>query len=259
MHIDEQDLNSLQQAKQAMANPALIIQLSNKLGSPIEQAMQFLPTDWQQVVNSSTEKALQKAVETAISTLNNSPGNRASEGWHKVGAATVGGAGGFFGLAGLALELPVSTTLILRSIADIARSEGESLVELETQLACLEVFALGGISETDDAGETAYFTVRSLLAKSISDASEHILQKGICDQAAPALVKLIGMIAKRFGIQVSQKAAAQTLPAIGAAGGAVINTLFIGHFQSMARAHFIIRRLERKYGCESVQAAFQQY
>ena len=38
------------------------------------------------------------------------------------------------------------------------------------------------------------------------------------------------------------------VPAIGAAGGAIINTLFIDHFQDMAHGHFIVRRLERKYG-----------
>jgi len=51
-----------------------------------------------------------------------------------------------------------------------------------------------------------------------------------------------------FSIQVSEKAAAQAVPAIGAAGGAIINPLFIDQFQDMTYGHFIIRRLERKYG-----------
>jgi len=46
---------------------------------------------------------------------------------------------------------------------------------------------------------------------------------------------------------VSEKVAAQAIPLIGAAGGALINTIFIDHFQNMARGHFIIRRLERRY------------
>jgi hypothetical protein len=33
---------------------------------------------------------------------------------------------GFFRLSGLAVELPVATTIVMRSIADIARSERES-------------------------------------------------------------------------------------------------------------------------------------
>jgi hypothetical protein len=65
-----------------------------------------------------------------------------------------GAVGGFFGLPALALELPVSTTLLLRAIADIARSEGEPIKSTESRLACLEVFALGGNSRSDDATES---------------------------------------------------------------------------------------------------------
>ncbi|UTW12556.1 hypothetical protein [Marinobacterium rhizophilum] len=36
--------------------------------------------------------------------------------------------------------------------------------------------------------------------------------------------------------------------------GALINSLFNGHFQDIARGHFTVRRLERVYGPEQVQA-----
>jgi hypothetical protein len=52
----------------------------------------------------------------------------------------------------------------------------------------------------------------------------------------------------RLNHQVSEKATAQAIPTIVAAGGAIVNTLFIDHFQDIARSHFIIRRLERAYG-----------
>jgi hypothetical protein len=58
-----------------------------------------------------------------------------------------GAIGGAFGLTALAVELPLSTAIMLRSIADIARSEGEDLTMVESRLACLEVFALGGRSD----------------------------------------------------------------------------------------------------------------
>jgi hypothetical protein len=45
---------------------------------------------------------------------------------------------------------------------------------------------------------------------------------------------------------------------IGAASGALINTLFIEHFQNMARGHFVVRRLEKIYGAEPVKLAYQQ-
>jgi hypothetical protein len=55
---------------------------------------------------------------------------------------------------------------------------------------------------------------------------------------------------------VSEKAAAQAVPAIGAVGGALINLVFIDHFQDMARGHFTVRRLERKYDPATVKAAY---
>jgi hypothetical protein len=76
-------------------------------------------------------------------------------------------------------------------------------------------------------------------------------------EGAPAFVRLIFKIAERFSVQVSAKVAAQAIPAIGAAGGAIINTLFIDHFQDMARGHFIVRRLERKYGKEIVEETYK--
>jgi hypothetical protein len=48
------------------------------------------------------------------------------------------------------------------------------------------------------------------------------------------------------------------VPAIGAAGGAAINLVFINHFQDMARGHFTVRRLERKYGAEVVREEYSR-
>ena len=77
-------------------------------------------------------------------------------------------------------------------------------------------------------------------------------------EANAALVRLIALIASRFGIVVSQKTAAQLVPVLGAAGGAIINTLFIGHYQDMARGHFIVRRLEKEHGAEPVRLAYEK-
>ena len=43
---------------------------------------------------------------------------------------------------------------------------------------------------------------------------------------------------------------------IGAAGGAIINSLFIDHFQAMARGHFIVLRLEKIYGSDAIKQAY---
>jgi hypothetical protein len=50
--------------------------------------------------------------------------------------------------------------------------------------------------------------------------------------------------------------AAQAVPLVGAFGGAMINTIFIDHFQNMGKGHFTIRRLERLHGPEEVRRAY---
>jgi glycerate kinase len=177
---------------------------------------------------------------------------------HKLAVAATGAGGGALGLLGLPVELPLSTTIMLRSIADIARSEGERLRAPGAKLACLEVFALGGRSKIDNASESAYFLIRGALAKSVSEAAGYITQRGLAEEGAPAIVRFIAQLATRFGVNVSEKVAAQAVPVIGAAGGIAINVLFIDHFQEMARGHFIVRRLERTYDPQLVRTEYER-
>jgi hypothetical protein len=256
MELLPEDLEELRHAKQLLENPKLVARLTHLLGGPIEKAIEFLPEAASDQLMKVTHKALFKASEVAIATLKPAPHTKASSRLHKFSVALSGGVGGFFGLAALAVELPISTTIMLRSIADIARSYGEDLTDLKTQLACLEVFALGGRSQADDGSESGYFMVRAGLAKTAADAASHLAEHGIHSASAPIFVKFLTKIAETFNIQVTQKLAAQAVPAIGAAGGALINTLFIDHFQDMARGHFAIRHLERKYSIDYIKAAY---
>ncbi len=120
------------------------------------------------------------------------------------------------------------------------------------------MFALGSPKDRDDdAAESAYFAARSALATAVSEASKHLAQKGLAKGGGPAIVRLVSLVAARFGIVVSEKTAAQLVPVIGAAGGALVNTVFIAHYQDMARGHFTVRRLERIHGIEPVRLAYE--
>lgn len=255
MPLELSDLEELKQAKALLENPGIAAKLTNLIGTPIEKGFALLPSNWQDKVALITRQALMAALKGALLTMKDST-TRSYSIWHKAGATLSGAAGGFFGLPALAVELPVSTTIMLRSIADIGRANGENLSTLEARLACLEVFALGGTSPNDDASESAYFAVRAALAKTVTEAVQYLAEKTIAEEGAPALVRLIATVAARFQVQVSEKAAAQAVPIIGAAGGAAVNYLFIDHFQDMSRGHFTVRRLERKYGCVDVQNAY---
>ena len=193
----------------------------------------------------------------ALSTLENRP-DAASSLLHKALATASGAIGGSLGLVTAPLELPISTIIMLRSIADIARSEGESLADPDAALSCVQVFALGARTGSADAAESGYFVVRGMLARSIAEAARFITERGIVEEGAPILVRFIAQVAARFGVVVTQKLAAQALPIVGALGGAAVNYAFIDHFQDVARGHFAIRRLERAYGKEMVRAHYER-
>jgi hypothetical protein len=254
--LTAEEMAELAYAKSLLENPGLTARLAGVLGSPIEKGIRMLPKEWSGQLSKTVRKVLFQGLEVAVASLGEKKARPASQFWHKVLVGASGGLGGAFGLASVALELPVSTTIMLRSIADIARSEGFDIKAIETKLNCLEVFALGGRTQVDEAADSTYWATRAALGEVCSEAARHISRRGVIDRTAPAIVRFISAIASRFGVVVSEQAAAKAVPVIGAASGAVINILFMDHFQDMARGHFIVKRLEAKYGIGTVESAY---
>lgn len=258
MTLSSPDIEDLRTAKRLLENAGLAAGISNYAGAPIEKGFALLPAKWHALVNDVARTSIAAALDFALWTMDHSQAESPSNRWHKLAVGTTGAAGGMFGLPALALELPVSTAIMLRSIADIARSQGEDLKTPEARLECVQVLALGGTSTRDDGSEAGYFAARAAMAKAVSDALQHLARSGFAQQGARAMIRLIAVIASRFSIVVSEKAAAQAVPVLGAVGGAVINTLFIAHFQDMGKGHFIVRRLERAHSAEEVKRIYQE-
>ena len=256
-NISAEDLRAIEIAYGQLESLTLASRLTGMLGRRIESAGMLIPDAPRRLAGRATNRALEAAMKTALRSLRDT-GLPASRDIHRMSATATGAVGGAFGLASLPVELPISTILLLRAIADIARHEGEDLSHPETALACMQVFALGGRSPDDDFVDASYFAVRALLARTISDAARYIGSTAIINESAPVLMRLMSEIAARFGIVVTQKLAAQTIPLIGAAGGAMVNYAFMAHFQALAHGHFTIRRLERKYGQSAVRAAYNK-
>ena len=256
-----QDLETLQAAYKQLENPSLAIRISSSLGMPVEAVTREIgkraPAPVVEAVSKSSHKALEFVLQSSMRSIKDDERAKARPRLHTAAAMTTGAVAGFFGIETLVVELPVTTGIMFRSIADIARAEGESPQESDTLLNCMQVFALGSsASRKDDAAETSYYGVRVALSKAVTDALQYVASQGMGSVSAPALVRLISAIASRFGVVVTQKAMAQTLPLIGAIGGGLVNTIFISHFQDMARGHFAIRRLEREYSVDAVQEAY---
>lgn len=262
MEISATDLITLKEAYARLENPSLAIRLSSAVGMPVEAVAKQLakkaPKALMDVVDDSTRKAIEFVMRNTVRTLMGDEPVPASPRLHKAAAATTGAVSGFFGIQSLIIELPVTTGIMFRSIVDIARAEGESPQDNETIINAMQVFTMGsGLSDKDDAAETSYYGARLALSKAVGDALQYLATHGLRNASAPVLMRFVSAIASRFGIVVTQKAMAQALPIVGAVGGGLVNTMFISHFQDMARGHFAIRRLERQYGVDAVRESYQ--
>src|SRR5450755_961055 len=167
--MDKSDTDALRDAVQLLEYASLAARLANMIGKPVELLGKALPAGASQAITTATTKSLEAALKVALLTIRGGP-QESSQLLHRALAVASGAAGGAFGIFSLPLELPVSTIIILRSILDIARSEGENLTDPEATLSCIEVLGLGGRAETDDAGQNDYFIIRGIIAKSVSEA-----------------------------------------------------------------------------------------
>jgi hypothetical protein len=257
MNLSSVDREALAVAVRRLESPSLAGRLAALAGKPVGFVQRALPAAASTAVAKVTKHALERAFHVALYSLRS---HRFTGGrkLHSGLACTSGAIGGAFGLAALTVELPVSTTIMLRAIAAIAQEEGENLTDPRTGLACLEVFALGGRPSDETGVEADYFAVRAILARGLVEVADFALDKRAIREGAPFLVRFLTQIASRFGVVVSQKIAAQAVAVVGAVGGAAVNLAFIEHFQEVARGHFTVRRLERVYGTEIVRAEYDR-
>ena len=257
MSFADSDREALAAAVRRLDSPSLAGRLAALAGKPVGLLQRALPAAASTGVAKLAKHALERALDVALFSLR----NRRIAGGRKLHsglACTSGAIGGAFGLAALAVELPVSTTIMLRAIAAIAQEEGEDLEDPRTGLACLEVFALGGPTTDETGVEADYFAVRAILARGLVEIADFGIDKGVVRESAPLLVRFLTQIASRFGVVVSQKVAAQAVAVVGAVGGAAVNLAFIEHFQDVARGHFTVRRLERAYGVDAVRGEYDR-
>ncbi|MBU2997619.1 EcsC family protein [Cellulophaga baltica] len=259
--ISEEDLLILTQAKQQMDDIGWAMKGLNKVGNVIQNKIDLLPEKQLNKLQKISYDILLKVVNANLLSMKadkitNQPINNA----YKAMVTTSGVLGGTFGMIAFTADLTLTTKIMMRSIMDIARSQGEDITDLDTQLACLQVFALGGKSKHDDNLDTGYYATRITLNSTMKGATAGAgkITSTLLKSSSNPIIQVLGAIASRFSVQVSEKFVAQAIPILGAAGGGAINLAFMNHFQSMAQAHFSIRRLERKYDEKTVKKVFDK-
>lgn len=254
-----------------MHNLGWAIRNVNTLGNAVESKIKYIPEKTLNKLQSATKNILMNIIKANLITIQKDKAfKKPSNVTYKAVVTGSGAISGFFGSTtglGTALfisELGITTKFLMRTIMDIARSEGEDIYSLEGQLSCLQVFALGGESKDDDGAETSYYSTRIALdaaLKTISASGIKIsletIVKSVSVMGSKTLTNIVAKIASRLSMFMSEKFLAQAIPVLGALSGGSLNYIFVNHFQHMASAHFTVRRLERKYGEELVQQVFE--
>ncbi len=203
------------------------LQVLNLVGGFTENVLERLPDRIKDRLEETTRRALEVAMRAATQSRGVVPDQK---GWLNTAVTTaMGAAGGAGGLPTALAELPVTTTVLLRSIQGVAAEHGYDPADPEIQKECLLVFGTAGPLEADDGADMAFLSARITL----TGATVH----GIMARVAPRLATALG-----------QKLAAQTVPILGAAAGAATNYAYTSYYQDMAQVHFGLKRLSERTG-----------
>lgn len=109
--------------------------------SPLNRILGLLPKAANKQLSDLVGTAVMQGLDVAIDTLDAEPATTPATWFSSFLVGVTGGVSGVLGFGALAMELPLTTTLMLRPIAEIAQHEGEDLSQIESRLACLEVSA----------------------------------------------------------------------------------------------------------------------
>ena len=228
----------------------LLLKVTAWAGDKVSDLLSIVPADWQARVEDATELALREAYRAAAATQPAADAEASGrldrvrrwatgETWHKAASAVTGALGGAGGIWTTLVDLPVTVTLMLRAIQQIAADYGEDIRDEQVRADCLSVFAFGGPSADDDSTEAGLVATRLALS-------------------GKAVAEMLRVILPRFSIVVSEKALAQAVPVLGAVAGAAINPAFTGYYQAMAHVHFRLRRLERDHDGQQLRACLDR-
>lgn len=209
-------------ARQYRSAGGVGVQLLNTLGSGAESLLERLPGPVRDNLQSGTEQALQLAMRAANRSRDAVPDQAA---WVNTAVATaMGAAGGFGGISTAVVELPATTTLLLRSIQGVARAEGFDPTAQNVQFDCIRVFSAAGPLRKDDGADLGFLATRMAVT-------------------GPALRAAIASVSPKLAAVLGQKLAAQTLPVLGSVAGATTNLVYAKYYQQIASVHFGLRRL----------------
>ena len=164
--------------------------------------------------------------------------------WALAFATAEGGAAGFFGIAGMAVDIPSLVTFSLRSIHKVGLCYGYEAKSNDDEKFILSVLSAAGANNPTEK-MTAIATMRSIqqmiMKTTWKKMAETAAQKTFSKEAGVLAIK---NLAKQLGINITKRKALQAIPFIGAGIGAAMNAQYVNDICWAARRSFQKRWLD---------------
>ena len=203
------------------------VQVLNALNKPTDSLLMRLPDYARDRLEDLTARGLEASLHLARHSRR-VVGHQKP--WINTAAATLTGVvGGAGGLGASLAELPVTVTLLMRSVQAVAVDYGLDPDRPAVQRDCLLVFAASGPLSPDPGLEMSFLASRSTL----TGATVH---------------RAIALVAPRLAGVMGRKLAMQTVPVLGAASAVATNLSYAQYYQQMAHVVFGLRRLSIETG-----------
>lgn len=166
--------------------------------------------------------------------------------WANGLATGIGGAGGSVGLPGMAVDIPLTITLALRSIHKIGLCYGYRCDDDMGQQFVLGILAASGANDLEErvAAITTLQALSTILQKvTWKEISAKAAQQQFGKEAAIMAIK---QLAKQLGINITKRKALAAIPVIGAMIGASVNYWYMNDVCWAARRAFQERWLKEQ-------------
>ena len=164
--------------------------------------------------------------------------------WALAFATAEGGTAGFFGLAGMAVDIPALITFSLRSIHKVGLCYGYETTSREDERFVLSVLSAAGANNPAEkmSAITTMRAVQQMIMKTTwKKMAETATEKTFSKEAGVLAIKAL---AKQLGINITKRKALQAIPFIGAGIGAAMNAQYINDICWAARRSFQKRWLD---------------
>lgn len=158
--------------------------------------------------------------------------------WAIATLGTEGGVTGTFGIAGMAVDVPMVITFALRTIHKIGLCYGYKAVTLEDRQFVFSVMSIAG-ANTMHEKNIAIAYLKRLNVILVKQAWKKMAEKAVGNKfCGEAMLITVRNLAKQLGINITRRKALQAIPVIGAGVGAAMNIAFINDISWAARRCF---------------------